>query len=141
MRRRTRLKKRYITAKSEFSRQTLLQKLINIERDLQKSHYDQQDLEERRAIDKIKTNRKFFFTFGKKFSKIKIGVGPLMNTAKILIAVPMKMAEMLSEQYSSVFSTPYHDDPSPWLLFPDEPSTDSDISDIDFTDYELAEAI
>ena len=29
----------------------------------------------------------------------------------------------------------------PWLLFPDEPSTDSDISDIDFTDYELAEAM
>ena len=41
----------------------------------------------------------------------------------------------------TVFSTPYHDDPSPWLLFPDEPSTDSDISDIDFTDYELAEAM
>ena len=37
---------------------------------------------------------KFFFTFGKKFSKIKIGVGPLMNTAKILIAAPMKMAEI-----------------------------------------------
>ena len=141
MRRRTWLNKRYITTKSEVSRHTLLQKLINIERDLQKSHCDQRDLEERRAIDKIKMNPKLFFTFGKKFSKIKIGVGPLMNTAKILIAAPMKMAEMLSEQYSSVFSTPYHDDPSPWLLFPDEPSTDSDISDINFTDYELAEAM
>ena len=141
MRRRTRLKKRYISAKTEVNRQALLQKLIHIEKDLQKSHCDQRELEERRAIEKIKTNPKFFFTFGKKFSKIKIGVGPLMNTAKKLIAAPTKMAEMLSDQYSSVFSTPYHDDPSPWLLFPDEEYTQSDICDIEFTDYEMAEAM
>ena len=48
---------------------------------------------------------------------------------------------MLSDQYSSVFSTPYHDDPSPWLLFPDEEYTQSDICDIEFTDYEMAEAM
>ena len=96
MRRRTQLKKRYISAKTEINRQALLQKLIHIEKDLQKSHCDQPELEERRAIEKIKTNPKFFFTFGKKFSKIKIGVGPLMNTAKKLIAAPTKMAEMLS---------------------------------------------
>ena len=64
-----------------------------------------------------------------------------MNTAKKLLAAPTKMAEMLSDKYSSVFSTPYHDDPSPWLLFPDEENTQSDISDIEFTDYEMAEAM
>ena len=141
MRRRTRLKKRYISAKTEVNRQALLQKLIHIEKNLQKSHCGQRELEEKRVIEKIKTNPKFFCTFGKKFSKIKVGVGPLMNTAKKLIAAPTKMAEMLSDQYSLVFSTPYHNDPSPWLLFPDEEYTQSNISDIEFSDYEMAEAM
>ena len=67
MQRRTRLRKCYISAKTEVNRQALLQKLIHIEKDLQKSHCDQRKLEERKAIEKIKTNPKFFFTFGKKF--------------------------------------------------------------------------
>ena len=143
MRKRTRLKKRYVGAKSETSRQSLLQKLINIEKDLQKSHTEQRELEEKKAIEKIKVNPKFFFTIAKKFSKVKIGIGPLINAAKKLVSAPREMAEILSEQYSSVFSTPAsQDDLSPFTLFPEEdPATEQFINCITFNDSELSEAM
>ena len=143
MRKRTRLKKRYLSTKSENSRQNLFQKLITIEKDLQKSHSDQRDYDEKRAIEKIKTNPKFFYSIAKKFSKVKIGVGPLLNTAKTLIAAPLAMAEILSEQYSSVFSTPSQQNLSPSHIFPDEDVEDPQpcIQDIAFNSDQLAEAM
>ena len=140
MRNRTKLNKRYIAAKSEASRQSILQNLIKIEKELSKSHEQRRELEEKRAIDKIKVNPKFFFAFGRKHSKIKIGIGPLIDSAKNLISAPQKMAEMLSTQYSSVFSTPGNDNISPHTIFP-ETDDPGGIGDIIFDDDELADAM
>ena len=142
MRRRTRLKKRYISSKSEISRQALLQKMVHIEKELQKSRTDERAFEEKKAIEKIKSNPKFFFTFGKKFSKIKIGIGPLINAAKTLITNPREMAEILSQQYSSAFSTPLQEDQSPNDWFQeDEYTNESFINSVTFDSSELAEAM
>ena len=141
MRNRTKLNKRFLAAKSEANRQSILQKLINIEKELSKSHENKRELEEKRAIEKIKINPKFFFAFGRRFSKIKIGVGPLIDSAKKLVSAPLEMAEILSNQYSSVFSTPQHMDISPHILFPDVDDAPQDICDIIFSDWELANAM
>ena len=140
MRSRTKLNKRYIAAKTEASRQPILQQLINIEKELSKSHENRRDLEEKRAIEKIKANPKFFYAFGRKYSKIKIGIGPLIDSAKRLISAPREMAEMLSTQYSSVFSTP-RSIISPLNIFPETTHIPDGIGDIIFSDDELADAM
>ena len=141
MRRRTMLKKRYVAAKSQAGRDSLLNKLAFIEKKLQKSHEENRRQTEARAVDKIKTNPKFFFSFARRFSKVKVGIGPLINSAKKLISAPRQMAEILSEQYCSVFSIP-RQNISKDSLFPEweKPNTPS-LSNITFSDSELTEAM
>jgi len=142
MRRRTALKKRYVAARSDASRKSLMQKLVHIEKELQKSYSEQRNLVESRAIGKIKNNPKFFFAFAKRFSKVKIGIGPLIDSAKQLISAPRKIAEILSEQYSSVFSSPRHDNISMDTLFPNNETINTpNLCDINFSDTELADAM
>ena len=86
-------------------------------------------------------NSKFFYSYAKKFSKIKSGIGPLINSAKTLICEPKEMAEILSKQYSSVFSTPRHENTAEDRLFPEENPTQPSLSNIIFTDSELEEAM
>ena len=64
------------------------------------------DFNEKQAISNIEKNSKYFFSYIKKFSKVKSNVGPLKNENDELTADPMEMAELLSKQYSSVFSIP-----------------------------------
>ena len=140
MRKRTRLKKQYVSAQSTAKRDALFLKLVTTEKLLNKSHEEQRDFEERKAIEKIKSNPKFFFSFGKKFSKVRIGVGPLMSAAKRFITNPSEMAEILSEQYSSVFSTPVHSSIPVNELFPDIDSQDT-LTDIVFCESDLEDAM
>ena len=54
---------------------------------------------------KILVNPKFFFSYAKKHSRVKCNVGPLSKNGT-LINNPSEMAELLQEQYVSVFSNP-----------------------------------
>ena len=79
-------------------------RLIEIEKQLQASHAAQAKDEEQKAVEKIDRNNKYIFSYAKRFSKIVTGIGPLLNDVNELVASPRDMAEILSEQYSSVFS-------------------------------------
>ena len=46
------------------------------------------------------------------------GIGPLMDSAKTLVTCPTQMAEMLSTQYTSVFSEPKEEMEDPEVLIP-----------------------
>ena len=75
----------------------------------------------KKAIAAISRNSKNFYSYAKKFSKIKTAIGPILDTANNLISCPAKMAEILKRQYDAVFSDP---------LEPMEPATDIfDITD------------
>lgn len=142
MRRRTRLKKRYVTARTQAGRDSLLNKLASIEKKLRKSHAENKQLTEARAVEKITKNPKFFYAYAKRFSKVRVGIGPLINSAKQLITAPRKMAEILSEQYSSVFSHPCLDNISTDTLFPHSDVLNSpNITHITFSDAELCDAM
>ena len=58
------------------------------------------------AIKKIKKNPKYFYTYAKKYSKLKSGIGPFLDENEELVTDNFKMAEMLRLQYEKSFSKP-----------------------------------
>jgi len=61
---------------------------------------------ENKAVESIKVNPKYFYSYTKKRSKCTSKVGPLLNDNKQLTSNSKEMAELLSQQYSTVFSKP-----------------------------------
>ena len=110
-RRRRRINKLLSRITSPSRRNTLKTELIKIEVNLQKSYKATSAYEEEVAVNAIKRNSKFFYSYAKKFSKVKNKIGPLLDN-NVLVTDPKKMADILSKQYSSVFSTPRHDPPN-----------------------------
>ena len=106
MRTRRRINIQLSKAPPEERRQALRKRLMEIEKKLQYSYHSQRAAREKKAVDSIQRNPKYFFSYAKRFSKIKIGIDPLIDAAKTLITNPKEMAEILAEQYSSVFSQP-----------------------------------
>ena len=141
MRRRRRIIQQRTTATGCARREALNRRLIEIEKNLQLSYRQQADFEEDKAVQNIRRNPKFFYSYAKKFSKLKVGIGPLLNATKSLITCSQKMSEMLADQYSSVFSQPKYPGTLPHELFPDEPLNGSSITKILFSDEELEEAM
>ena len=125
---------------SDSRHNALNKRLIEIEKQLQASHKAQSEAEEKKAIEKISSNSKYFYSYAKRFSNIKVGIGPLLEAGNSLVSCPKRISEMLSEQYSSVFSRPkcYISDIN--NLFEDEVPNLNGISDIDFGEEDLNEA-
>jgi hypothetical protein len=74
----------------------------------------------------------------KKFSKVKPAIGPLLDKNKNYIVESIDMANLLKDQYSSVFSTPKEPPIDPNELFENEPDT---LNDIEFTPEDVKKAI
>ena len=95
---------------------------------------------EQRAVLSIKENPRFFFSYAKRFSKLKSNIGPLRETdSGKLHHDPQKMSDLLQSQYLSVFSDPHSistKDTTSSL-----PKISSSINRIDFTEDDLIEAI
>ena len=122
---------------SDDKREKIKAKLIKIELLLQKSHTEAQSRKEQLAIKAIKTNSKYFFSYAKQFSSTKSTIGPLLNENNEYTASSSKMANLLSSQYSSVFSKPSD---SPYYGM-SENANDATITDIDFTEQDIIDAI
>ena len=106
MRKRRRIQNQMNKTTSGARKEALMRRLVEIEKQLQRSHGNQQEEQENNAVNKIRSNSKYFYSYAKSFSSIKVGIGPLINSAKQIIADPFQMASILSNQYSSVFSSP-----------------------------------
>ena len=59
-----------------------------------------------KAVSTVKKNPRFFFSYAKKFSKLKSNIGPLRDSNNNLQTDPKRMADILQSQYVSVFSDP-----------------------------------
>ena len=143
MRKRGRIKKQLQKTRSATKKQKLQSKLSTIERELLKSYHSDRCEEEARAVDAIKRNPKYFYSYAKKFSKTSCGIGPLSDKNGNLSSNPPKMAELLSEQYSSVYSEPKMDARSISTIFEDggvETSQHS-FTDFVFDESDIAKAI
>ena len=64
-----------------------------------------------------------------------------MDSAKTLVTSPTQMAEMLSTQYSSVFSEPKEEMEDPEDLFPDGNYSESWIHNVAFDQEDIVNAI
>ena len=141
MRRRTRLRRKQDESAHQSAAASKC--LTNIERELRTSYANQREFEENKAVGNIKTNPKFFFSYAKKYSKTKTGIGPLRTADRSLTSSPKKMAELLSDQYKSAFSQPHFADSAPESVFPDDdPAQQSNtISDIPWVEKDFEDAM
>jgi hypothetical protein len=139
MRRRTKINKQLGKHQPPSKRQQLINELIDIELKFQDSYARSHRAQEQKAIEAIKKNPKYFFTYVKKFSKVKPSIGPLLNKLNHYAVDNNEMAKILSEQYSSVFSTPRHPLPDPFEYFTSPDPTS--LNDINFAEEDIIEAI
>lgn len=121
----------------------LKKRLTEIEKSLRLSYEDEDQRQEEKATSNIKKNPNYFFSYAKRFSKAKTGIGPLRTAEKTLTICPTKMANLLSEQYNSAFSQPKYSDSTEDLLklFPDEEQTRETLCSIHFSDADIEEAM
>ena len=117
-----------------YHRQKLETDLKTTEEKLKQFFKEQEDREERNAIESMKSNPKTFFSYAKRKQKTKLGIGPLQNADGTYTDDPQEMCEILRKQYESVFSEPKStfqiDDPDKFFL-------EYDIQGPSFTDIDL----
>ena len=106
MKRRTAKKVQLKRETVPFRIQQLNNCLVNIEKQIAALHDKEREENEQRAIENIKTNSRFFFSYAAKFSTSKSKIGPFLEENGDIIDDDKQMSEMLSKQYCSVFSTP-----------------------------------
>ena len=106
IRRRRRINEALRHAKSPSRKDNLRNDLIQIEKTMMNIYKESAETMEKKALNSIKTNSKYFFNYVKKFSKVKSNIGPLCNDDEELVSDPKEKAELLAKQYASVFSTP-----------------------------------
>ena len=87
----------------------IIEQLNQINADQQKSYRNQGIKSEECAIAQIKENPSYFFKYVNSKRKAKSRVGPLKSTHQgkpCYESDPLRMAEILSKQYESVFTVP-----------------------------------
>ena len=147
MRNRSNIHNQLLKVKSESRKNSLNQKLIEIEKKLQCSHDSQRTEEESKAVGRIKTNPKYFYSYAQRFSKVKVGIGPLLDSDQNLTDGAQEMSEILSQQYASVFSKPTFPESELNNLFsshPPDPGGDQHcerLEDVIFDESDIEEAI
>ena len=80
--------------------------IYDIEQKIKESIANQKKERERKALETIKENPRYFYSYSKRFAKRKSTVGPLLNENGDLVHDPKEMADILQKQYASVFSDP-----------------------------------
>ena len=111
-RRKRRINKQICNAKSPAKKDRLFKRLIDEEVKLQKLAKQTNMFYEQKAVNAIKENAKYFFSYAKRKSKVKTKIGPLFNTeTDQMTNNSTEMAEVLADQYSSVFSKPSTEPP------------------------------
>ena len=110
--RKTLMKKRAIKQKelckegNPYRRRKQEEAIVSIEQQIKGSHDQERRENEKKAIDKITKNSKFFFAYAAKSSTSKTKIGPLINDSGQLVDENREMSELLSENYKRVFSIP-----------------------------------
>lgn len=144
MRRRRKLNLQLNDLNISLKRKSSLRKiLVQVEKDLLNSHSKSKSRAEKKAVQSIKKNKKCFFSYVNKLSKTASKIGPLVTNENTLVSDPQKMAEMLSDQFCSVYTPQSSPVFEPEEIFPrsfnggQSPS----LSDVNFDKDDIVEAI
>ncbi|XP_076057215.1 uncharacterized protein LOC143034751 [Oratosquilla oratoria] len=106
MRKRVTLNKQLSKSSNETQKLSILSKVEDIEQKSKHSHEEQRRMEENQALENIKHNPKFFYSYCKKFLKTKSQIGPLVTDQRTTTDDPRETCQMLTHQYNIVFSIP-----------------------------------
>ena len=116
----------------------LRNEIYSIEAKIKETIIEQQRLREEKAVQTVKKNPAYFFSFAKQSDKTNSKVGPLYDENKKLQSDPKIMADLLQAQYTRVFSDPN----SPNKEFPKlNINCDDNLCDIEFTQDDIITAI
>ena len=108
-----------------------------VQQEIKEAYIQQNKVKEFKAVSQIKENPKFFYSYARKFSVAKSKIGPLKDTCGNFTADAKEKADILQQQFSSVYSDPnsvLKKDP----LFN---CTNAEISDFIFTVQDIVDAI
>ena len=97
--------------------------------------------QEEKALLSIKKDPKFFYSYAKRFSRVRCDIGPLTSSDGCLTNNPKEMADLLQKQYCGVFTDPTN----PRKVIPPrvddlQPGLET-ISDIEFDVLDIEKAI
>ena len=84
----------------------LVDKVNLLAYDINEAIINDLNAKEARAVETIKSNPRYFYSYAKRFSKTKSTVSPLRNGEGKITNDPQSKAEILQEQYDKVFSNP-----------------------------------
>ncbi|KAL5262155.1 hypothetical protein ACHWQZ_G007751 [Mnemiopsis leidyi] len=143
-RKRKKLKGRINSLKSKNPQSSKISQLENdlslLAFEIQASISHELNQKELKAVSCVKDNPKYFFSYAKRFSKLRSNIGPLRSKDTGLLHYdPQKMADMLQQQYSSVFSDPNNPDKRNTITSP--PILTKNLSTIDFNIDDIVSAI
>lgn len=114
----------------------LLLKLNDIEKLLMESYDNQRKFNEKKALEAIKNNPKYFYAYAKKFSHTKTDIGPLIDeNTEELISDSGEIANILADQFASVYSPINVSLPEAYYFFPDDGSYLFESFDITIDDF------
>ena len=116
---------------------SLKSSLCNIDACIKKHLTSHRLREETRAVQAIQRNPAFFYSYAKKFSKLKSKIGPLKDKSGIFVSTAKGMADLLQRQFSSVFSDPC----SKATKDPSFPPVSTVLDDIDLSVEDFENAI
>ena len=134
LRRRRQINKLLSRLKSPSRIDRLKDELLDIEKNLMQHYKQSESFQEHKALTAIKKNTKYFFKYAKKFSTLRSHVGPLKNENGDIISDSLEMVEMLSAQFSKMFSVSKPVQPAPNFC-------NQTLSDVDFNDTDIIESI
>ncbi|KAK3871221.1 hypothetical protein Pcinc_001260 [Petrolisthes cinctipes] len=106
MRKRAAVRKKFKDTKSEHNKRLIEARLERMDQELRESVRRQQQLTEKNAVEAIKTNPKYFYTYAKNNSKLKTDVMALTDADGNLENDPPKLCELFSQQFAGVFNAP-----------------------------------
>ena len=84
----------------------LQNKLALVHHDIKDAICKEQEQREQNAVERIKSNPKFFYSYAKSLSQVKSNISMLINESRDVITDPKTLAEMLQNQLMPVFSDP-----------------------------------
>ena len=120
----------------------------SLKTDLALVHYDIKeainknlDFKEQKAVSKIKSNPKYFYSYAMSLSKTKSSINMLFDKNKNVTTDNKSMADTLQEQFQSVFSDPQAPHKKEPSFTPPDISAPMMDTDLDITNEDIIDAI
>ena len=105
MRKRLKVQRRMEKCSHARNMEMMKEKMQRIEMKLKESHRLERSHNEKKAVEAIGKNSKYFYKYAKRHSSIKAKVGPMLDASGNPVTEARDMAEVLRIQYEGVFSS------------------------------------